>query len=700
MIRPERTKSLIAGLALFVLVGCVFLAILRNGFINLDDEPYVTGNAMVQKGLTLEGLGYAFRSVESANWHPLTWLSHMMDCQFWGLRPAGHHLTSVLIHALNSALLFFVLNRMTGCFWRSLFVAALFGLHPLRVESVAWVAERKDVLSTCFFILTVGAYHEYEVRARDARAGRTVWLLASLGSYVLGLMSKPMLVSLPFLLLLLDYWPLRRISPRAASEQAQPRRPRPADRSQSSGQASADSSGPRFPRLLIEKIPFFAVAAASSVVTFLIQSRAGAVAKLVDRPMSERWANAVVSVARYCLRLVWPSNLSVFYPHPGAWPVWVVAASVLLMVTATVLAVLWRRSSPYLLMGWLWFLGSLVPVIGLVQVGAQSMADRYTYIPTIGLLIALVWAAANLFGKWKVAPMLAGAAGSCLVVACAIITTRQIGFWKDSGTLFARAAAVTDRNYLAYGHLGEFELFERHDPKAAIRDFETAISYRPAWADARNNLGYALESLGQANEAVPQLEIAVHLNPDFAEAHSNLGRALCVTGQNAEGMRHFREAIRLKPGVAEVHDYLGNALCKSGQVAEGISEFREAVRINPTSADFHARLASALRLVGNLKEAETEFQNAIRLKPADAELHLGLGNVLLDQGRREEAIVPLNQAIKLKPDSAVIHYTLARALFETGRSQDAVTQLKIALQLQPDYPEAAKALQDLTQRRP
>ena len=511
---------------------------------------------------------------------------------------------------------------MTGAVWRSFFVAALFGLHPLRVQSVAWVAERKDVLSTLFFMLTLWAYcKNAETRIRHPASGithhATLFYLLALLFFALGLMSKGMLVTLPFLLLLLDYWPLQRLrSPVTSYQSLLP--------------------------LLREKAPFFLLAAVSSAVTFFVQKGAGAVVEVARLSWAARVGNALVAYCRYVGKLFYPVNLAVFYPHPAHWPGSAVLVSGLLLLGLTALALGWRRRYPWLLVGWFWFVGALVPVIGLVQVGAQSMADRYTYIPSIGIIVLSVWGAYELALSAKapypgiIVLSVWGAHGltrqrryrvvglsvvaAVVTLLCVAITRRETGYWQNGDTLFRRALAVTENNYLAYLHQGD-SLADQGASDEAIEMYRWAVQIVPGYTDAHNNLGAALLAKGSLDEAIAQFQEALALSPNYAEAHNGLGAALKSKGELDEAIRRFERAIALKPDLPEAHSNLGNALAIKGRFAEAIGQFEEALKLKPASAETHCDLAAALSETGRRDEAITHLKQAIKLKPGfpDAE---------------------------------------------------------------------------------
>jgi protein O-mannosyl-transferase len=619
--RPRSLAWLIA-----VLLGLVTIALFwpatGHDFINYDDDVYVYENAHVQSGLSWEGMKWAVRDTEqAAYWAPLMWLSHSVAWQFFGRNPWGHHLINVLLHAANTALVFLVCRRMTGATWRSATLAAFFGLHPLRVESVVWVTERKDVLSGFFGLLTLMAYVRYAqrsvisnkstLRSRSAEGGRPtdhrllitdhrlLFYLLSLSLFALGLMSKPMLVTWPFVMLLLDYWPLGRMQNAAAP-----------DAFQAPGSAV-------LLRLVAEKIPFFVLAAAVSVVTFLVQQRGGAVMAAESLPLGARVANAPISYGCYLGKLFWPTSLAVVYPHPGHWPLGLaLLAGGLMLGISALFFVKWRRY-PFLLMGWLWFVGTLVPNIGLVQAGAVAMADRFTYVPSIGLLIIAIWGVGELTRNWRYRSLALSVAGGAVVVFCLAITRQQIGYWKDGETLFRHTLEVTENNCLAH-----------------------------------NNLGNALAKKGQIDKAIRQFREAIRLEPDHPFAHYNLGKALFMEGQIEEAIRQYQEAIRLKPDYAQAHNNLGTALGSKGQTDEAITQYREATRLNPGNANSQYNFGLALASKGQTEDAIRRFEAALKVKPDYPEAHNRLGQALARNGQTDEAINQFQEALRLKPDYA------------------------------------------------
>jgi tetratricopeptide (TPR) repeat protein len=648
-LRLVRNATFLSAI-LFLLVLAAFSPSLRNDFINYDDDFYVTENIHVQRGLTWESAKWAFQSAAASNWHPLTWLSHMMDCEMFGLKPWGHHLTSVLFHGVNTVLVFLALRGLTWALWRSFIVAALFGLHPLHVESVAWVAERKDVLSAFFWLLTMWAYGKYAGKfdvgrsTLDVRCSKSkIYYTLALLFFALGLMSKPMVVTLPCVLLLLDYWPLKRNAAPAPERGLQPASTQDdagasgflqrlwkglalkRHKCRAPGTAPECISSASWARLTLEKIPFFLLAAAASVVTYAAQKGGGATWS--GLPLSARLENAPVSYCRYLWKMFWPTKLAVFYPHPGHWPTVAVLLSVLLLAGVTLVVFLMRRESPYLVVGWLWFVGTLVPVIGLVQVGEQAMADRYMYLPSIGLFVMFAWGLFDLTKGWHDRATVLSAVGAVTVILCAILTHQQAGYWKNSRTLFEHTLAVTERNATACLHVGSVLLEEKKLDEAMGR-FQEALKVKPDFADAHGQLGVAFYLQGRRDDAIRELQAAILLDPGYAPAHFNLGVAL--TGKN------------------------------------------------------------------RLDEAISQFQAALKRRPEYAEAHNGLGVALSNQGRADDAISQFEQAISLKPDYAAAHCNLGVALASQGRRAEAIAQFTRALQLQPDYPQAERQLRALS----
>jgi protein O-mannosyl-transferase len=525
-------------LALTLATFALYAPMLHHGFVILDDQVYVTENPHVTSGLAWTNVVWAFKTSAAANWHPLTWISHMADCQMFGLNAGGHHLVNLLFHIANTLLLFFWLNKLTGAMWRSAFVAALFAWHPLHVESVAWASERKDVLSAFFWMLALIAYARFAALSEVRSPKSKVFYILALFLFACGLMSKPMVVTLPFVLLLLDFWPLQRFR-------------------------ISDFRFPIFFRLVLEKIPFFVLAFASCLITYLVQKSGGATWSQAALPFHARVANALVAYVRYVSKTFWPADLAVIYPYSRHWPAVLVIGSALALAAWTGLF-LWRaRRNPHLIVGWLWFLGTLVPAIGLVQVGSQSMADRYTYIPGIGLFIVIVWGANDLLSRWPEWKKFLPVAGGVALAGCLMATSIQLNYWQDSVKLFSHAIRVTTDNYTACNFLGRAldGIGQKND---ALLLYAESVRIEPRYPQAQFNLGMDLWNAGRLNEACEHLKAAVELVPDNAEARYYLGDALMENGKPNEAIAQFTEALRLKPGFVQARRKLDEALAKRG----------------------------------------------------------------------------------------------------------------------------------------
>ena len=647
----------VCGLLLLA-VALVFGQMVRHEFVNFDDQSYVYENLHVQNGVTPQGLVWAFTNFCANNWHPLTWLSHMLDVQAYGLWAGGHHLTNVLLHATSVIVLFLVLRQMTGRLWPSALVAALFAIHPLHVESVAWVAERKDVLSGLFFALTLAAYLGY-VR----RPFSVLRYLLVVVCFALGLLSKPMLVTLPLVLLLLDYWPLGRFG---------------------ATRLGALRSG--LLRLIVEKIPLLLLAAASCVATLMAQ--ASAMVTLERLPFGYRAANALVSYVAYLGQSLWPTGLAIFYPHPqDALSWWTVGGCLLLLVSVSTVVVMGRRSRPYLLVGWLWYLGMLVPVIGLVQVGAQIRADRYMYLPLIGPSLALAWTTMEFAASSFVRRWLCGTAWLLALVSLAGLSWQQASTWRDSETLWTHALTCTTRNGLAHNNLG-VTLSGRGQVDSAIAHYQQALEIKPDYAEGHYNLGNALAGRGRVDSAVAHYRQALEVKPDYAEACNNLGNALAGRGQIDSAITYYRKTLEIKPDYAEAHYNLGIALAGRGQIDSAIAHYQQALEIKPDDAEVHNHLADALAGRGQVDEAIGHYQKALEIKPNYAEALYNLANALAGRGRVDEAIAHYRKALEVRPDCVEAHNNLAVALTGRGQVEEAIAHYRKALEIKPDYVDA------------
>ena len=554
--------SLLVCLGLVAVTWAVFGQTLAHDFVNFDDHIYVYENPLVVKGLSTEGIVGAFTHTHALNWHPLTTLSHMLDCQLYGLNAGGHHLTNVILHTISVLLLFLVLSQMTGGLWRSAFVAALFAIHPLHVESVAWVAERKDVLSGVFFMLTLAAYSHY------ARApSRSRYLLVAL-LFACGLMSKPMLVTLPFVLLLLDYWPLDKFKDENSEV------------------------GSRLRRLVMEKIPFLALSTCSCLVTLFTQ-RQGPHA-MDQLPFLWRLNNAFVSYLTYIWQMLWPVRLAVFYPHPNnRLPLVEVTVAIAFLIGVSLLVIRLRQSKPYLVTGWFWYLGMLVPVIGLIQVGEQAHADRYTYLPQIGLYIVIVWSIGDLLleSTSRVRRAIVGVAAAIIIVSLSARAFSQTSYWKNSETLWNHTLSVTSDNDVAHNNLG-FLFLRSGELDKAISEFQTALDIRSRSTQTHYSLGAAL-------------------------IQNNMGNAFARKQLWNEAIGHLQEAARLRPDYADAYFNLGSVLFQQGRIDDAITQWRKALAIRPTDAEAHRNVASALRKQGNVKGAIAEYEQALNITPED-----------------------------------------------------------------------------------
>ncbi len=649
VIIKSKSLSFTFSLLLVLATLLVYAQVGGHEFLYYDDNMYVTENPQVQEGMSWSGIAWAFTTMHAANWHPLTWLSHMLDVQLFGLSSRAHHMVNVLFHAVSSVLLFLVLLKMTGEEWRSAFVAALFALHPLHVESVAWVAERKDMLSAFFGVLTLSAYIHYVERPCIQRYILTALLLG------LGLLSKPMLVTVPFLFLLLDYWPLRRISGRFQSgQEGEPVRPQTT-----------------LSRLIMEKLPMLALCAASSVITVIAQKRAGTVADL-SLDIGARLANAVVGYVQYLWKTFWPISLAVFYPHPGSTlPVWQVAGACLLLVLLTALVLLRFRQSPWLAVGWFWFLGTLVPVIGLVQVGAQSIADRYTYIPLIGVFIMVAWEVPEQLGSWRFRKQVLRAASAVVIVTLAGLTWLQTGYWKTHETLFRHALNVTTDNGPAHNSLADYYI-KKDDLDRAASHLQETLRLCPKNEVAWYNLGVWQKKKGEFPEAVISLSEALRLKPDFPNAWSNLGIVYWTLGRTAEANDALLEAARLKPDDATVWFNIGSLYGKTGRYSEAIEAYRKAVQIRPGYAAAWNNLGIAYQNSGLMPEAATAFQQAAQLRSDDYIAWYNLGLIYTKIGQLDNAVEALRKAVRIKPDHAVSWHRLGMVYITQGRQRDAL----------------------------
>lgn len=557
-------KKVLVCTALVMLTLAVYWQVREYSFITYDDRDYVSENIQVQQGLTREGVLWAFTTNHAANWHPLTWISHMLDVQLFGLDSGAHHLVNVIIHCTNALLLFLLLHSLTKSIWRSAFVAAVFALHPLRVESVAWVSERKDVLSAMFWFLTIAAYARY--------ARQPTWKTYALVAlpFTLGLMAKQMLVTVPFVLLLLDYWPLGRFSTKPSGEKSG---------HGTKGARQVDLR--KWKGLAKEKIPLFAITVVFSTVVFLVQKGGGAMASSDYFPLHIRIENALVSYLEYVRKMLWPSDLAIFYPHPGSSLETVsVVASGAMILLISVAALYYARRIPYFFVGWFWYLGTMVPVIGIVQVGMQAMADRYTYIPMIGLTVAVAWSVPALSAKTAGFVRAVGATGVACIAMLTVLAWKQASHWQNNVTVFSHALAVTKNNYLAHNDLGS-ALEKQGMTEKALEHYRESLRISPNFWYAKTNLAALIGKRGELDESARLLREVLETNPKYADAHNNLGIVYAMTGKRQEALAQFSEVIKLNPIHVDALYNRGLLLLSEGRPEEAARDFREVLRINP-----------------------------------------------------------------------------------------------------------------------
>ncbi len=652
--RPE-----VIALALALATVLVYLPVFQNELVDYDDDYYISQNPNLKLGLTAEGLKWAFTESYGANWYPLTWLSLMVDYEIFGISAAAFHGVNLALHVASSVLLFYVFLGMTGSLGASGFVAAIFALHPLHVESVAWAAERKDVLSALLWMLTLWAYAGYAEKPAARKLALVALFLA------LGLMSKPMLVTLPFVLLLLDVWPLGRLGKVPISE------------------------------LIVEKIPLLALVAISSAVTFVVQRAEGAVQPLQTYSFPVRLANALVAYVAYIGKAFWPARLSAYYPHPGdSLPLWQAGAAFAVLVAATLTSVALARRHQRLRfrpVGWFWYLGTLVPVIGLVQVGQQAMADRYTYLPYIGLSIVVAFGFAEIANRIALPRFVPVALGVASLLPLAVAASAQVRVWRDSVTLFAHALSVTEENALAHINLGVAYL-NRGRLDEAERELEEAIRIHPAAAEAHAALAGVRSEQERPEEALELYRAALRLDPGSSSTHREMGSLLLKLGDSTQGLVHFREASALAPADGDALADLGVALSREGRHEEAMAKFEEASRRAVDEARLHHNWGVVLMERGDLDEASMHFEKAVAIRRDYASAHLSWGQTALRQGRFQQAAEHLREALRIEPENENAHYHLGLALANGNQLDEAFAEFEKALSLNPDRAETHYSL--------
>ena len=666
---PYKNYTFLICLVIALTTFIAFAPLLQNQFVDYDDNAYLIENPHVQSGITLRSVIWAFTTTDMGNWHPLTWLSYMVDWELFGSNARWHHLESLLIHIANAVLLFLVLKKLTGAVWRSAFVAAAFAVHPLHVESVAWAAERKDVLSTLFWFLTMWGYVLY---VEKPKAGRYLLVVLSL---CLGLMAKPMLVTLPFVLLLLDYWPLQRFQ--RLSKGNDPKIP----------QLQQDNRWKTILYLILEKIPLFLIIILFSLVTFFAQQSKGAVEPFDRLTIESRINNALVSYAAYIIKMFWPARLAVFYPHPRyGLPIWKTVLASLLLASITLWVISRAQRQQWFVVGWLWYVGTLVPVIGLIQVGGQAMADRYTYVPIIGLFIIVAWQIPELITKWCHKKIILKAATVLVVLAMMVCTWRQTGYWRNATTLSLHAIKVTTGNYAAHKLLGS-ALFEQGDFEEAISHYKESLRLRPNHANTEGDIGLALLKLGRVDEAVVQFRKALMLKGDMQKWHSGLAIALDKLGRLDEAIEHYRQALKLKSDDPAMHKSLATALCRKGNFEQAIKDYEHWLRLNPNQPDIVKNMGDIYLLAGKTKQAIDCWTKAVELKPDFSEALNNLAWML--STTKDNDLKNLSDAVKYAQRAcSITDYkqaelldTLAVTYAAAGSFPEAIETAKRAIEL-------------------
>lgn len=626
------------GLA--ALIWVIFGQTIRYRFVNFDDGTYVYRNPAVIQGITILGIKWAFTHVVAANWHPLTMLSHMLDCSFYGVAPGGHHLTNILLHIAATILLFLVFWSMTTALWQSAVVAAVFAIHPLHVESVAWIAERKDVLSGVFFMLTIGVYLQYVRRPTVLR------YVGALVCFSLGLMAKPMLVTLPFVLLLLDFWPLNRLTKSTIS------------------------------KLVLEKIPFFVLTIVACVETVLSQHQSINLIRTVS--LEARVANALVAIMIYVGQSFWPTNLAVFYPHPeNNISAWQTALAIAFLAATTVTVFVFRKKAPYFLTGWLWYIGMLIPVIGIVQVGIQAHADRYMYLPQVGLSLALVWTIADVSRQWPYRKVISGAICAAALAPLIWSAWTQTSYWQDSESLWEHTVAVTRDNEMAREHLSDAYL-DKGRLDDAIAQARQALTVESESADAHATLGAALARKGELDEAIAHLHTALQSNPKLLRTHYNLANVCLQKGDIDQAIENYEQELQIQPEFAEGHNNLANALFRRGRLDEALVHLEKALALNPDYPEARNNFGIALSQKGQMREAIAQWNKILEIQPDNLEAGCNLAWIYAtfpDGSIRNgsKAVALAQRALQLSDGKNAKIWRLAAAAYaEAGQFADAV----------------------------
>jgi len=660
-VRTFPGRILYLSILIAVLTLAIYWQVLDYGFINFDDPTYVIENKHIRDGLTIEGVKWAFTSFYASNWHPLTWLSHMLDIEFFGMNPGMHHLSNITIHTLNAVLLFILLERMSGVLWRSAMVAALFALHPLHVESVAWISERKDILSTFFGILTLTAYVRY-TRMHGLKRYTQMTVL-----FICSIMSKPMMVTLPLLMLVLDFWPLKRIDAMKGE----------------SGYKPVMGTLRNLLLLFREKIILFAVAFISGIVTVCAQHSGGAVQSVVHLNLGDRMMNAAVSYCTYIWKMVWPTDLAVYYPYPSAFVFPYVVLCVVLIVVVTIAIIAFMDKRPYFASGWFWYMVTLLPVIGIIQVGGQSMADRYTYVPSIGIFIMAVWGVSDLLIPFRNRKVILTGISALVIGASSILTFIQAGYWRDSIILFGHALDVTNGNDLAHFNLGH-ALEENGNAHEAEKHYRDAVVLKAHNAAYHTALGSLLADTGRTDEAVEHLTQALQIEPALIEARVNLGNIMLLRGETEGSIQEYSKALTADPMNAETLNNLGVAYVRKGHLRNAIKCFQQAIHIRPDYKDALENFVRAGRARKSMENEAVELLRLIEIQPRNQTLYIRLGNLFLQHGELDKAQKEYKKALSIDTGNLVAMKGLAVAYSQKHEYEQALTTLRNMIKIQPE----------------
>ena len=670
---------------LLILTIIVYAPIKNYEFINFDDGSYVYKNETVQTGLTAESIKWAFKVIktdETAYWHPLAWLPHMLDCQLFGVNPGMHHLSSLFYHLLNTLLLFLVLTRMTGALWKSAFVAIIFALHPINMDSVVWISEKKNLLSTLFWLLTMLAYAHYASRPTILR------YFLVLIAFALGLMAKPMLATLPCALLLLDFWPLYRFKWFRKSQIRE---------NQINKKSSSPNTTPTFQeaslfRLISEKIPMLFLSFGTIGLSYYSLQHNSQIQNEATVPMALRISNALVSYFQYIWHLIWPVNYAIFYPFPEAIPIWKPIIAALALIILTALVIIYSKKKPYLAVGWLWFLGTLVPVIGLINAGLwPAMADRWAYVPFIGLFIIIAWGVPDFFSRFRAKKIILTGAAILSIIILAAATSVQLKYWKNSHALFQHAINVTQNNHIAHMHVGT-SFNEKNNHKQALKHFLKAVEIKPNYSEALENAGYEFTNLKNYSKALQYYKKALLFAPSKAELFNKIGNAYAYMKKYDKAVSYYIEAIAIDSDDPTFYNNLGVARYFTGKFDQAIIELKKAIKIKPDYSEAYYNLGLAQGKTGNSVEATRSFLKAVQLDPDYKEAHSSLAKIYYTNGTMKKALVHYTEELRISPKDATAHFNTGVVLFQLKRPKEAVAHFQEALRLKPDYDNAKKAL--------